>query len=1063
LLSRTFDSYVKSRLVQDKENFVSLLKSIDDEKRNFLCNFIPVLKEIFPFKEEMPKDSGVIFDVYWALIKTIVQHDGSIFLGINNIQYADLLSLDFLNFLLTKGKNSKIFLFLTALEPLPAGGYNPFEVKDIIGRMIANPDIKTIRLGTFSDKETEEVVDVVFPNADKQKKLSKIIFSLTKGHPFFIEELLKYLIEKSLVCFENNKWEAKDIAREMLPRSLEEVISQRIKGLDPDVKEVMLLSSVIGEDISPEILTRIKSVKEGNMLEILDKAKKLRLIKEEEDGFSFPNDIAKEITLKEIEPVQKKNFTNKVSEALMDLYKDNLETVSFQLGSIFSKSEETEKLHNFIQRIGEKTSKIFNSQEILKYLEDLSRVAEEEEKVIPVPEIAEHEFPLAVDFLRLLQGALKDSKLYPRGSKIRESAIDNVYESLVFILDRYEAITISEIEKSLIVNKRRVTLRLAKFIDPDYTVKFLIERDIKSFSLVRGITKEELSRFIEIIMLDPQDIYVLGKWKDILLQKKLLHVSVNKAVYMTPQGASSVIAAKDKIENAVLADFILGKISGKELGNMNLLSMLKNDPKILSDQLLKAVEAAKELDKYSDEVNVLAQGVEKIASLMDGGSKGIPAKDNVEIKKKLAEAFMNFSLKTKIQLIRRANSADNFVLNAMGLIDEKAMMEFLGEAFSSLESAWSLGKLVLKLYEAYTAAGKDLKAIVFLQIEGKAFSEEEKNVIKGEIEWGSLSLEKKVNDVYKMDKDVLSEISENEISSIIEGVTLSDKLEQSEKLFVYFRTKSLESPHDIGMKVKSAYAGVLKKIYAIADKKKAFFDALEVFISSIKADVTKADIDFSLSLLSSIIEDLNLYKFKRKGEYEKIKLFYDIHKFIDANKSYISDAGVTSLTQKLNFEDLAVELFNFYTEGGIENSELKDIENIVQYFSLLFLDKVIKSLVVKLAKIGDPFDRFLIIRRLQKFSFSLSKDDLEKLTNTILNSLQFDDVCDMLSYTKKEELVSVLTNLYPKIREEDKEKILNIAYRLKLKEILPFLKELAKTANSRQLQKRIVEIIDEIE
>jgi hypothetical protein len=204
-----------------------------------------------------------------------------------------------------------------------------------------------------------------------------------------------------------------------------------------------------------------------------------------------------------------------------------------------------------------------------------------------------------------------------------------------------------------------------------------------------------------------------------------------------------------------------------------------------------------------------------------------------------------------------------------------------------------------------------------------------------------------------------------------------------------------------------------------------------------------------------------LNKFKRKGEYEKLKVFYDIYKFIEANKANIGEEGSNTLKQKLNLEDLAMELFNLYIEGAIASLQSKDIEDIAQYFSVLFLDKIIASLSGKLSKAADPFEKFLIIRRLQKFIFSLDKDNLEKFVLTIFATLQLDDICDMLSYAKKDDLTEILTVMYFKSEEKRKEQILNTIARLKLSEARGFAENLAKADNPRSLLKIINEILNE--
>ena len=100
-------------------------------------------------------------------------------------------------------------------------------------------------------------------------------------------------------------------------------------------------------------------------------------------------------------------------------------------------------------------------------MEDLTQVEEEEELIFSAKELQNSDMSSAGEFLRLFQSALKDFKLYPEGSRIRDKVVEHICQSLNGLFETYPVINMSEVEKSLIVNKRRITSRLAKFVDID--------------------------------------------------------------------------------------------------------------------------------------------------------------------------------------------------------------------------------------------------------------------------------------------------------------------------------------------------------------------------------------------------------------------------------------------------------------------------------------------------------------------------------------------------------------------------------------------------------------------
>jgi len=1066
LLTKTIDSCIKNKLLYDKETTFVVLNKIQEQSRNVLSHFIPSIREIFPAQGEVPRDNGIIFNSFLSLIETILEGSLGLFWGWDNIQYSDIPSLDFLNFLLNRRPDLKMFIFLAILEPIPPDIYNPSAMRGVIEKLRFSPNLEFIKLDPFPKDKLRQMVGVIFPGIEPSEDFIQRVFEVTKGNLFFIEELLRFLLEKSFIYFENERWKIGPVKKEILPASLQEVVRQRLDSLDPAVKETILISSVIGEDINPDLLSRVKAAEEGDILEILDKVRKLKIIKEGENGFDFLNDAVKEATLKEIPVSQRKDIYSKVSDALMNVYRDNIETVSFQLANIFDKTEDLERLNKFSKIITERTSRILNPQEILKYLEDLTETTEQDRQIAAAVEIDIGKIQPAIDFLRQFQGALKDFKLYPEGSKIRTSIMEEVYGSLGKILENYEVINISEVEKSLVLNKRRITPRLAKTVDVDNIVKFLIDRDIKSISLIKGLTKKELNDFFEIIALDPEQIYMRGEWKSILSKNELRHISVNKAVYTAPDRRTPLGSLKDHLGSSMMLDFILGKISGKDLRNIDLASAFKDSPGSFSGYLSKAAREAKGLDKHTDEVDVLYQGMQRLSEIAQEMFKDIPdtKKRDRAVNEKIANVFMGFDAKTKSHLIRKAASRDEPVSIVLRGLGEDALRKLIEDIFSSGGSLWNLRRLVSKLYDIFGDSEESLHNILPQALVNNIPAEKQKNFIEGNTQWGDLDLQEKTDDVLKMSVQDLEDIPEDSLSSVIEAMIKSREHGKFGDLFDYLKRKSLESPEKLAPKIKHIFINSLKNVYALAgDDNKTAFKILEDMLAGIEGTISKEDLEFILGLMADLSKELNLCSFKRKGEFDKIGILRQICKIIDDNSAVIGKDGISFWKKKFNFESLAIDLFNAYLNGIIPTQDTEEAQEDINYFLLSFSDKIIESLSEVSSGTTDPFEKFVLLKRLKSFIFSLKGDALREFITGIFVTMQFDDACDIMLCVRKEELSSVLENLYSRGDDAGREKIIDIIDRLNLKEARSFLGSLLKQDNPFNLKKKITRVYGKIE
>ncbi len=1078
LLSKTFNNYLMNSFLHNKEETLKTVKIVPEEKINILSHFLTCLKDNFPSKGDKPQESRIIFEAFLSLIKVLSGKKGGLFLGLDNIQYSDIASLEFFDYVLDKEPKLRLFIFMDILDPIPAGVYNPSAITKIIAKIGSRMNADVFKLGLFTPENAIAMNEAIFPGIGSATEFNKIIYEITKGHPFFIEELLKFLLEKSVIYFENDKWQVKEIKKEELPQSLDDVIRQRIEGLDLDIKETILLSSVIGEEINPEILSKIKSTNEGDILEILDKAKKLKIIKDEENGFSFLNIAAKEVTLNEIPEAQKKGIYNRVSEALMDTYKDNIETVSFQLANLFNRTEDVQQLNRFSKMITQKASSMFNAQEVLKYLEGLSQVEDEEDFFEAAKELEEGDLTGASEFLRLFQSAMKDFKLYPKGSKVRENVVDNIFESVTKLLEKYPVINVSEVEKSLVMNKRRITPRIARFVDVDSIVKFLIDRDVKSIIFLKDIEKEEISRFLEVIVRETEEIYAQGSWKDILAAQDLEHISVNKAVYLAPQQKKPTSAIKDKLEGAMLSDFILGKISGKDLGDINLSSILKDNPQALSSELLKASEVAKQLDQHSDKLDVIFEGFKKIDGLAKqdtegkkdgesgadkkgpiplstGDKKEPPPAEQQDIDEKMTSVFKEFDSKTKANLIRKANTSDVSMTNIIKSLGEKDLSVLIEEIYNSDVSLWGFNKMLSKLITVYKYPQEKVKEILDKNVTDKLKTDDEKRFIKEGGLWKNLPLESRINDILRMDEEDLAEAPFAEISGVLEGLILKKNYDKLKEIYLYFLEKSLNYPQKVGKKVKIIYNNAFKNLSVKEQNAKAVFQALEVIVSVIKESPSQESLEFSLDLIISVTKEINLYQFNDHTLFDKMKIIYAIWRLIEESKPTIGEKSVESLKKRINFQKVAIDLFNTYLENPVIGQRISSAKGIFHEFLLFALDQIMDSLAEKLAKVNDPFERFVALNRLKGFYSALEGKDLEKFIDTIMGSFSLENICEALSYVDSKQLSGVLQNIYIGSDDETKENIIGVIDGLGLTDCIDFIKQISKDKNPPKLQKLI--------
>jgi hypothetical protein len=131
-------------------------------------------------------------------------------------------------------------------------------------------------------------------------------------------------------------------------------------------------------------------------------------------------------------------------------------------------------------------------------------------------------------------------------------------------------------------------------------------------------------------------------------------------------------------------------------------------------------------------------------------------------------------------------------------------------------------------------------------------------------------------------------------------------------------------------------------------------------------------------------------------------------------------------------------------------------------FLVCFLRDVVGTLAHRLGEILDPFEKFVILKKLERFVAALDKGAIETFVEEIVIVLQYEDICTLLGYADTAELSKAIQKVYFRVDIERKGVLLDVIHRLKLVEAQSFLRELMGQYNPPNLQKKIQHVFNVI-
>jgi tetratricopeptide (TPR) repeat protein len=165
--------------------------------------------------------------------------------------------------------------------------------------------------------------------AEPPEKLADAIHDETEGNPFFVEELVKHLIEDNqLFDAEGRFSSALGNGAIAVPQSVGLVIGRRLDRLSQPTREVLDSAATIGRRFDFELLESLVGSGSQTVLDALDEALKSGLIyadSKRRPALAFAHEIARQTILSRVSPPRLQRLHLRVARLLEERYAESLD------------------------------------------------------------------------------------------------------------------------------------------------------------------------------------------------------------------------------------------------------------------------------------------------------------------------------------------------------------------------------------------------------------------------------------------------------------------------------------------------------------------------------------------------------------------------------------------------------------------------------------------------------------------------------------------------------------------------------------------------------------------
>ncbi|MCI0397167.1 MAG: AAA family ATPase [Chloroflexi bacterium] len=171
-----------------------------------------------------------------------------------DIHWADPSSTELLIKLLPLvSETALLFCFITRPDHDAPGWKLASAAREQLGASLAE-----LNLHTLSDEESRQLISNLLEIEALPERIRALILKKAEGNPFFVEEVIRMLIDRGAIVKENSRWAARaEIENVEIPDNLQGLLLARIDRLPDDVKHTLRVASVIGRQFSVKVLEEV--------------------------------------------------------------------------------------------------------------------------------------------------------------------------------------------------------------------------------------------------------------------------------------------------------------------------------------------------------------------------------------------------------------------------------------------------------------------------------------------------------------------------------------------------------------------------------------------------------------------------------------------------------------------------------------------------------------------------------------------------------------------------------------------------------------------------------------
>lgn len=224
-----------------------------------------------------------------------------------------------------------------------------------------------ISLEPLDEGQSRQLVSNLLHIEDLPETVRELILRKAEGNPFYVEEVIRSLLDTRMVVRENSHWRAtRDIVHINVPDTLVGVITSRLDRLDRISKRVTQTAAVIGREFPYDLLDNVYE-NPDRLEKALSELQRRELVREKsrypQRTYLFKHVLTQETAYNSLLMRKRKELHLRVAESLERLYPESV----YEIALHFLEAQAKTRAYPYLIDAGDQALRAYSIAEAVSY------------------------------------------------------------------------------------------------------------------------------------------------------------------------------------------------------------------------------------------------------------------------------------------------------------------------------------------------------------------------------------------------------------------------------------------------------------------------------------------------------------------------------------------------------------------------------------------------------------------------------------------------------------------------------------------------------------------------